>query len=121
MLVPLAWGRFDEFSTGLVWGVVATIMLVSGFGYRMSARELTGTVVIDRHGLAIEGTERDDCRLGWLEISWIRSVRLPADVYRGLIFGNALGNRIILDTQIPRFDEVVELVVGKLVAARGAT
>jgi hypothetical protein len=121
ILIPLALGRFDEPSTAWVWAVLAALLLLSGLGYRQIAKELGGTLIVDRQGLAIEGTERDDRRLGWLEIAWVRPFALPGGVYRAFIIGNQLGQQIVLDTQIPQFNEVVELVAAKLVATRAAT
>jgi len=121
MLVPLALGRFDEPSTAIVWAVIAAVTLLSGLGYRYIAAELGAQVLIDRQGIALEGTERNDRRLSWLEISWIRPVAVAGNIYRALVLGNRQGERIVLDSDMPEFNEAVELVAAKLAAIRGAT
>jgi hypothetical protein len=121
ILIPLALGRFDELSTGLVWGSLVLLMLVAGIGYRQAARELGAVFVVDRQGVGLQGTEGDDRRLDWLEIAWVRPFVVTGGIYRAFIIGNRQGQHIVLDTQMPEFNEAVELVAAKLVVIRSAT
>jgi len=121
IMVPVVLGRIDEPATGWVWASLAAVLVLSGWGYRAVAKELDSVLVIDRQGVALEGTEHQDIRLGWLEIAWVRSVVVPGGVYRALVLGTPLGKHLLIDTQIPQFDEAAELIAGKIVAIRGAT
>ena len=118
MLIPFAFGRFDEDNGPVVWIVLAGVLGASAWGYRRLANDLGAELVIDREGVGIEGTEGKDSRIGWLEVAWVRSVGSPGSFYRALKLGTRLGKKLVIDSQVPEFDEAIELVAGKLAAVR---
>ena len=110
MLVPFALGRFNEEDGPWVWIALAAVFGASAWGYRRLARNLGAELVVDREGIGIEGTEGNDCRIGWLEVAWVRSVGSSTSFYRALILGTRLGKKLVIDSQVPEFEEAIELV-----------
>jgi len=120
-LMPVALGRVQDPAAALVWIALAAIMLLASFGYRAIVRELGAILRVTAEGISLEGTRSEDVHLSWLEVAWARPIYPPHEIYRAVVIGARSGKQLRLDTQLPHFDEVVELVVARIVAARGAS
>jgi hypothetical protein len=120
-LVPVALGRVQDPAAAVVWIALAGIMLLASSGYRAIARELRAVIRVTPEGISLEGTVSEDVHLSWLEIAWAHAIRLPHGVYRAVVIGARSGKRLNIDTQLPHFEEVLELVVARVAAARGAS
>lgn len=115
MLIPVALGRFSDGPSMWVWIILAVIMGGAAYGYHLEGRDLGGVLTMDRAGISLERSG-SNVQLGWLEIAHIRTRVAPGGLYRGFELCSQLGTCILIDTQTPRFWEIAELVMEKLVA-----
>ncbi len=121
MAYPVVLGRVEEPGQMLPWIILAGITLLAGFGYRLLGREMSAQVVLSPRGISIVGAELGTRSLDWLEIKTFRWLRAPGDLYRGIELYSGTGHHLLLDTEIPDYDEIIEQVIGRLVSIHRAT
>ena len=114
MLIPVAAGRFDAPAEVLPWFLLAGVLLASGFGYRKLGREIDAEIVLDPRGIRLIGAGPADRTLDWLEVVSVRRIEAKG-LYRALELRSGRGQTLMLDSQIPEFDELVEQILGNLV------
>ena len=117
--VPVAFQPLGPADGLYVWLGLAGFLGLCAWGYWQLSMELGASLLVDSQGIALEGTPKQDVRIGWLEVAWIRSMTLPGETYRGIIIGSSQGKRIVVDSQMPEFELALEMIAGKLVATRG--
>lgn len=118
MLVPIALGRFKDSADMWVWIILALVLGFSAYWYHDAARSIGRTLTIDRTGITLKGADGSQ-HLSWLEISWVRALSLPGGIYHGIELHSRSGKTILIDTEVPRFWEIVEIVVHRLQSIRG--
>ncbi len=118
MLVPVAVGRVDGPGDVMPLFLLSGILLASAFGYRKLGREIAAEIVLDPRGIRLTGTGPGDWNLDWLEVASVRRIEAAAGLFRALELRSGRGQTLMLDSQIPEFDELVEQILGTLVAIR---
>ncbi|HWO87771.1 MAG TPA: hypothetical protein VNL98_01335 [Gemmatimonadales bacterium] len=119
--VPLALGRFDDAGDAALGLALIVIMLLAAFGYRTSERDQGTQLTVDREGLTLQPAHGPQVRIGWLELASLHTVSFRAVGYQALVLCSKSGARILVDSQMPEFIEIAELVLAKVEAIHGAT